>query len=269
MMNRDGFTLVELMVALSILGILAGAFYGSFHTSHRAAQSGENQITINQIARRTLFRIGREVRSSFPMQVTFEDGETALTFVAEDLEDAQTGLSLDTLRFTATVNDPRSFSLPSFDVVEMYYYMDTDPKTPETGLLRSVGLVPGLVIDGASGEEQKVTNLSSQIVSFNCRYFDEEEEVWVDGWEKMDLLPAAVEITIGLLPDSAFIDSGDNIGTKVLIRNELKQLQFFTTVVNFPLRAVPEQRQESEGQGTEPSFGGISGVLLTAGGTPL
>ena len=269
MRNRDGFTLVELMVALSILAILAGAFYGSFHTSHKAAQSAQNQITINQIARRTLFRIGREIGSSFPMQVTFEDGETALTFVAEDLEDAQTGLSLDTLRFTATVNDPRSFTVPSFDVVEMYYYIDSDPKTPESGLLRSVGLVPGLVIDEASGEEQKVTNLSSQVVSFNCRYFDDEEEAWVNGWENMDLLPAAVEITIGLLPDSAFINSGDNNGTKVMIGNELKQLQFFTTVVNFPLRAVPAQRQESEGESAGPSVGGFSAVHLGTGGTTV
>ncbi|HID06610.1 MAG TPA: prepilin-type N-terminal cleavage/methylation domain-containing protein, partial [Armatimonadetes bacterium] len=205
-----GMTLIEMLVAMTIAVILLGGLYGVFRVAHLTVQTADEQVTINQIARVVLDRMTRELRSCYPMwvpvpedvmqqgammgisaQMPTEMPSQVLTFFPEDNYDEQTELDQDSLRFTAAVNDPRGYDEPAYDLAEIAYYIDVDDETPEEGLVRAVGLLPGLVSEEATEEQRKVTVLSDRVWALNFRFYDDETDEWLDTWENLEMLPSA------------------------------------------------------------------------------
>ena len=290
-----GMTLIEMLVAMTIAVILLGGLYGVFRVAHLTVQTADEQVTINQIARVVLDRMTRELRSCYPMwvpvpedvmqqgammgisaQMPTEMPSQVLTFFPEDNYDEQTELDQDSLRFTAAVNDPRGYDEPAYDLAEIAYYIDVDDETPEEGLVRAVGLLPGLVSEEATEEQRKVTVLSDRVWALNFRFYDDETDEWLDTWENLEMLPSAIEITIGVFPQSALeaLRAGD-------LETARQQAQFFTTIVTPPLRQVPTsvapQKEGEEAQpsgeqqpmGERPSEGQLEGPLSGTTAPPL
>jgi len=283
--RQRGLTLVELVVVLVLLvffGLAVGSLARTIHDAHeRVTEVGE----MTQIGRLTLQRIANDLTSILPLPVTLDNttppiplteraspiDATLFAFYHEDVHDARFGLDEDTLRFTTVSNDPRRGDVPQTDLVEVAYFVDTDPQTPEQGLVRAVGTLPRLLPDEPQPEQTPHEILSERIVSLNFRFYDADMGEWLDAWDRTDALPASVEITVGVAPlpwDEFFARLQND-------RRWLEQIEWFTTTVPLRVRTYPDPsvqtRQANSGtEGNRPSnlpLGPTSSGSPT-GGTP-
>ena len=62
--NMAGFTLLEMILALVIFGMIAAVVYSAFYFGHRAVASGERAADENQRMRLVEEFLGRQVRST-------------------------------------------------------------------------------------------------------------------------------------------------------------------------------------------------------------
>jgi prepilin-type N-terminal cleavage/methylation domain-containing protein len=74
--NQDGFTLVELMVAMSIFLLILVGVFQVFDPSHSAYQASESKLGVQQNARVAMDRMARQIRMTgyFPENVDTNPG---------------------------------------------------------------------------------------------------------------------------------------------------------------------------------------------------
>lgn len=130
---------VVVLVLLVFFGLAVGGLARAINDARqRVTEMGET----TQIGRLALQRIANDLVSILPLPVPLDDATSSLsptsmptfTFYHEDTPDARFGLEEDTLRFTTVSNDPRRGDVPQTDLVEVAYFVDTDPQTPRTRL---------------------------------------------------------------------------------------------------------------------------------------
>ncbi|MFA4015277.1 MAG: hypothetical protein RUDDFDWM_000357 [Candidatus Fervidibacterota bacterium] len=260
-MKTVGMTLVELVVALSIATLLFGGLAMVFRAIQLSERTCDEQLKLIRVAQAALERISTDLRCCYPMRVQIpqellsgrgsttatrnfsllpqsatntsmsEMPSSIITFLTEDNYNEQMQLEQDSLRFTTAVNDPRSHNEPSYDVVEVAYYIDVDQKTPEEGLVRAVGLLPGLLSEQVTGKEQKKAVLSKNIYSLNLRYFDDSNSQWLDEWYDFEKLPSMVEVTIGVLTDADV--------ENVKANKPPSNMRSYVSVVPIVVRSIP------------------------------
>src|SRR5947199_9502290 len=64
--RRDGFTLLELVLAMSALAMIVAICYGAFHLGIRAVESGERAVVTAQRLRVATDVLIRQVKSAVP-----------------------------------------------------------------------------------------------------------------------------------------------------------------------------------------------------------
>lgn len=210
--NRGGFTLIEVMVAMTILVGLVGAVYVSFVSVADTAE----------IARSTTedLRIQQYLRTHFSNHLSAvhanPSGEYAL--VGED-ESGAFG-EADSLTFTTTLPTSGAKSLPG--IVKTVTYAIDDPSisggggfqtfdqdVPEDQEKASVTLFiteQPLVLGEDSDEEffeeddGGLWQREIPIRSLNFEYYDGAAEEWVEEWDSSELgfLPWAVRVSVNL-----------------------------------------------------------------------
>ncbi len=111
--SKPGFTLLELLVALSLLVIIAAAVYGSYFTVIRGRDSATAGMESLRETAATLAQLRREISSAL-----YRSGDKRLSFVVEDRD--QFGKPASNLTFT-TLGMTRSGDSPSSDLREVSY----------------------------------------------------------------------------------------------------------------------------------------------------
>ena len=272
MNRRTGLTLVELVVVMVLLLFIGLSVGGLVRTVKDTEQSINRTTEMNQTGRVVLQRLASELSSALPLPVVVgvsqatlttatefgsaqmigsETSEpSVLTFYHEDAADLRSGIDLDTIRFTTANADPRRSPYPQADTIEVAYFIDTDPQTPEQGLVRSVGPLPGLLPEDALIDQSQTTEvLSERIVSLNFRFYDSDTGEWLDTWDYTDVLPALVEITIGVAPASCdeFLAQLDKD------QSALSFVEWLTTTVPIRVRSYPDPsvQQQQQWQATQ------------------
>ena len=71
--NSNGFTLIEVVLALSIFALMGAILYGAFSLSHTAVAKSDTNSTRNQKQRVIADLLGSYVRSSFPYRDSPQD----------------------------------------------------------------------------------------------------------------------------------------------------------------------------------------------------
>lgn len=111
--NEQGFTLLEVLIALVLLALVSGALYGTYFSVMRGSEAARERTEPLRDARVTLDLLRRELSAVFYVQ-----DNKRLHFVVEDRD--LFGRPASILEFTAfTV--PRSGSAPSSDVMIARY----------------------------------------------------------------------------------------------------------------------------------------------------
>jgi type II secretion system protein J len=201
--KRPAFTLLEIIITLSMIVLILGSVYGTYMATTRSLANSEPKHALQQQARVFLQRFTSEIRCCYaghqdkfsqPLPINIRRGEKELL----KQEDASLFVGIEVssgqsfLRFvTSAVAPKREDSLGGLAIVE--YMLDESTNTLSRSKRRYLG-----------GFEDDKDNYTGSVVLKNVQeitveYFDGKE--WLKEWDSNDmkgLLPKAVGISLVL-----------------------------------------------------------------------
>lgn len=162
-MNR-GFTLIEMIVAVAIVGIIAAVVYSSLWGVTRTIEDAREKMELHQAARYILWRMSEEISNAFINERN--------SFTGSDAE--SNDYDSDSISFISTskASGPEQHGTCSIE----YYIV-------EETLFKSVDGIPSTIIEDADG--------------LDLSYFDGAD--WREDWDHLeDRLPKMIEVNLWL-----------------------------------------------------------------------
>lgn len=199
--RQGGFTLVEILLALTLLGMLTIMLFSSFYSVIRAWEAGRAAIDSEGHADYLMEQLAAALRSAYTPGV----GEKYGLVFTDDGEEAD---ARDTIEWTKTgpalVGEDAEFA----QVPHRVRVTVTEKDGEHPGGFTVRAWRQDLQLDEFNPEEDTAELcLSPKVVGFNCRMLDPDQEKtiddeinWVDEWTKTNTLPTAVEITLWMEP---------------------------------------------------------------------
>jgi len=202
-MREKGFTLLELLVSLTLLSLIAGIVVAGFRIGLRAWEAGETRAEAVQRSRAVLDRMAQELRSVAPVTKGAQAKKTA-RFMGKP----------DRLQFAA---GPAPFPRNPWEALPhlIAYSVEDNPHAEVRGLIRRESPLPG---EGESLLEEAGEGVvfDPRVVRLKLRYLrppqeGQERGEWVDSWDDLETmsstpsrvqshlsssLPLAVEVSL-------------------------------------------------------------------------
>ena len=187
-LDRKGFTLLEMLVAMTLMAILAGALYASLNTAFQGRRAAERALEPARRAAAALDMLGQNLEAALP-----PTGLLAGEFLGEDA-DGENGEPADRLTFHALAQD-QSGARPPYPINMLEIFLSTDDETGETALVRHTTV--NLLSPEVSEPVDEV--LCQGVRAFDASYFD--GSAWTDSWDSTmtgNSLPMAVAVSLTL-----------------------------------------------------------------------
>jgi general secretion pathway protein J len=177
-----GFTLLEIMVALAIFGIVVAAIYASWTAIVRGAETGKKSAAAVQRSRITI----RTLEDALMSARSFDASRDYYYFVGENGNEA-------TLSFVSKLAEsfPRSRRFGVFDVRRLEFKLEPGDYGKQL-VLRQWPVLMELDID----EKEHPLVLAKNVKAFEMRFWDDKKLDWLDEWTQTNQLPPLVEITL-------------------------------------------------------------------------
>ncbi|HEY3418476.1 MAG TPA: prepilin-type N-terminal cleavage/methylation domain-containing protein [Armatimonadota bacterium] len=185
-----GFTIIEILVAMSIFVLFVSSVYGAFRQANKSTVGTEERAEVYQTARVLIEKINRELRSAYQPRTA-----TTSSLVGEDTEGDPTAPQFDKLTFITTAHSMTTGEEPAGDVCQVQYLIGQDADENPLGLYMVENPHPGLEPDNEVRDPQEVSDL---VVGMNCKYLDPDTDEWVDDWTDRPQLPKAVRVELAL-----------------------------------------------------------------------
>jgi len=181
--RQSGFTLLELLLALTLLVVLSGTLYSSYFTLIKGRDSAEEGMEARRELRTTLDLIRRQLSS-----LLFRNNDKRFRFVVEDRD--MYGKPSSTLTFTA-IAPPYEGEAVSDQIDVSYRVLEREGKMILASQAKDLRL-----IDEALRYPQM-----EQLEGFLVECFNGEK--WVKSWDTaINLnLPKAVRVTVTVMED--------------------------------------------------------------------
>ena len=183
---EGGFTLVEVLLAVSLVAMMAALVFGSLFVTTSAIDAARANSANEQIIRSTLrvmideLSVGKNSQTSPWMGINGQfDGQPA-----------------DTIAFLTMGQFRGAESTKDTEEVRIVYTREGDR------LLRYVRKNLYGLTDESVGQIELVT----KVKAFNVRYYDEKNRLWVDEWDgrgRLTSVPKALLIELTLLQENA------------------------------------------------------------------
>jgi len=188
-----GFTLLEILVATSILSIVLAILYGVFSQTLSSKRIAEDRAALSRTARVVLLRMGEDIQASFP----FAPGDARFVGTTRRTSTFPQG----SLSFTSFVNAQLTDVGREGDWSEIVYDLVPDPSAPTLWqLVRRVYFGSDSVRDVQRGEQEaQVSPLLSRVKGLRFRFFD--GHTWSENWggdRTKARVPQAVEVELTL-----------------------------------------------------------------------
>jgi prepilin-type N-terminal cleavage/methylation domain-containing protein len=186
--RRDGFTLVEVVLAMTILALMSAICYGAFHVAIRAVERGEVAVMTAQRLRAATDILIRQVKSAVPYPVQNEDDDVYPFFVGQP--QWMTFVTANGLLGGGGLARVRYYVQPD----PLALVLEEDPHFSPADLGAAPADEPGaaaaVLLDGFRG------------LQFQYLLDDGADLEWRNDWDgyEEDLLPSAVRIVIEGLP---------------------------------------------------------------------
>lgn len=179
--KTSGFTLLEVMLALTLFALLGTILYGAIALGHGAVGKSERSFEKNQELRSTVDLVGGYIRSSYPYRMSQQD--PTFFYQAEETE----------LSFIS------SFSLAMGGRGMAKIRLFWEGQNGEEGVLKLEEQIPVRLADenGGGGYTHSVV-IRDRVSAFRLAYLDTktEQEEWVEKWDTAEhkTLPRAVRV---------------------------------------------------------------------------
>ncbi len=199
--KREAFTLLEIIIALSMLVLILGSVYGTYTAATRSLAHSKPRHALQQQAGIFLQRIASEIRCCYagyqdkspqPATNNIRTGEKerlkqedASLFEAGEVSSGQSFLQF----VTSAVASKREHSLGGLAIVE--YMLDSSTNTLSRSKRRYIG---GFEVDK---DNYNWLVVLENVQAISVEYFDGDE--WLKEWHSSDmegLLPQAVGISL-------------------------------------------------------------------------
>lgn len=187
---EGGFTLVEVLLAVSLVAVMAALVFGSLFVTTSAIDAARANSADEQIIRSTLRVMIDELsvgRSSQAIPWMGTNGQFE-------------GQPADTIAFLSMGQFRGAESAKDTELVRIVYTREGDR------LLRYVRKN----LYGLTDESVGQIELASKVKAFNVRYYDEKNRLWVDEWDgrgRGQTVPKALLIELTLLSENAEIQT--------------------------------------------------------------
>ena len=194
---KRGFTLIEIMMALAIFGLLLAAIFASWTLIMRSAKIGleaSARIQRERIALRTIEEALGCVRS-------FEADRQHYGFVAENGDGGE-------LSFVARLPEsfPRGGRFGDFDVRRVSFSLESGADSQSELVLRQNPILMEMDQD----EKDHPLVLAKGVSKMEFEFWDDRKREWVDKWTATNQLPKMLKLTLDFTrtsPDQSYASS--------------------------------------------------------------
>lgn len=200
--NPNGFTLLEVLIAMFIFAIVLTTLYTAYTGTFRNIEETESQADLYQMARIVLERMTEDLESVYMAPRKKDSGEeegvdqpTRFVGTMTEIE----GRRLDTVRFASKAHIFFNAEEPYAGTSEIVYYVRENSEE-EGGFT----LYRSDKANFGQSEEEGTGGwiLSDRLHAIRFTYYDEEGEAY-DGWDSTDVtfkdkLPSGISILLEL-----------------------------------------------------------------------
>ncbi len=183
--RERGFTLLEIVIALAIVGALLVIAFGGMRVAIAAWTRGENRAEVHQHLRGIALILDRAISAAYPYRAPIDDNPTPVVLFRGTTE---------RLEFVTTA-PPFPFSIPvAFTALTLGLETEQDVKAL---------VVRQRVLPNRNPFTEATPFLRDpEIGGIEFRYLNEVQE-WVDAWdaENENGLPRAVRVTVSVVRD--------------------------------------------------------------------
>jgi general secretion pathway protein J len=245
----DGFTLIEILVALAIFGLVVTAIYSGWMAILRASRTGLEAAAQAQRERIAIH--------------TIEEALTSARSFAADLQHygfvGQNG-SEATLSFVAQLpkSFPRSGRFGDFDVRRVIFSVESGQDSQRQLVLRQ----SPILMEFDQDEREHPLVLAKNVKELGLEFWNAAANEWTEEWNQTNSLPKMVKVTLRLTPPNQRYYSSR-------VQEEI------TRIVALPAVTVPANwqtpprtgaGQPGTGRAGVPGVSGVPGVPVRAGG---
>ncbi len=182
---RSGFTLVEILIAIALLGLVLAAIYSSWTAILRASKVGLEAAASVQRSRIAI----RMLEDSLGSAQAFAANPQYYAFVAENGNEAS-------FSFVARLakDFPRSGKFGDLNVRRLTFSVEPAPDSGRQLVLRQQTLLMEMDVD----EKEHPLVLAKNVKDFELGFWDTRLSDWVDEWTQTNQLPPLVKITLSV-----------------------------------------------------------------------
>lgn len=183
--SEEGFTLVEVLLAVSLIAMMATLVFGSLFMTTNAIEAARAKSTDEQIVRRTLSLMIDELAVS----------ESRATGPWMGINDQRDGQPADSVAFLTMGQFRGADSAKDTELVRIVYTREGDR------LLR----FSRRNLYSLTDESIEKIELATKVKGFNVRYYDGKSQLWLDEWDSRGKpgAPKAILIELTLLQGKA------------------------------------------------------------------
>lgn len=174
--RKNGFTLIELIIAITILSFIAVIIGNAFRLGIRAWERGEKETEDSQLMRALPGLLSQQIKSFYPYRMKMENkDEDVVVFKGEP----------DSVIFVTTLTDA------SFGGAKWVKYTFRDGK-----LFYKEGLLPDRKFEEKvqGGDDEEIVD--AQIGDCEFSYLSTDDDEWKEKWDFGDDPPGAVKIKL-------------------------------------------------------------------------
>jgi len=196
--NLQAFTLLEMLIAISILALIITAIYSSWTAILRASKVAQEATASVQRARIVI----RVLEDSLGSAHAFAQNMAYYSFVAENGGDSS-------LSFVARLakSFPRSGKFGDFDVRRLTFSLEAGRLGNKQLVLRQTPLL----LDTDDEEKNHPLVLAENVREFKTEFWDTRRNDWLDEWTQTNQLPKLVRIILRLADNPTSLNQREPI----------------------------------------------------------